>query len=337
MLIISEMLLLVIMLCVGVGCAAMDIQKGIVPNKWVMSAGCLALGIQLVYCACLSRAYFITWLVNMTLADLFALLLYAAGIWAAGDVKLFMAMYACVPSRLLDGGGFAFSIIPYLYIFMPAMAWVAIDTLWHTLRRTERFASGQFNVSQIGRMLLVMVEITSVQAFVDWLFPAFIEQNALLMAVLMLIYAYFCSESAFMQRTAVMGTHILVLAGAVFCGGWRWQFGSWGVFALVLLLMTFRKWASGYNYRRIPTQQIRAGMILSSTSALALRGSRVQGLPENTNESMTARLTQQQADALHRWGKTAKGKPTIVIVRKIPFAILISVGFFVWMIVRIAG
>lgn len=332
-----EVLLLLIMVCAGACSAAMDIRKGIVPNRWVAIAGGLAALVQAVYCSCFARVYAASWLINMVFADLFALLMYAAGLWAAGDVKLFMILYACVPGRLLDGGGLAFSIVPYLYIFIPAMIWIAADTIWHTARHEERFDSGHIDAIQLRRILCVMLEITSVQALTAVLFPAFEEQNPLFSAVLMLIYAYFCSEKAFMQHAAALAAHTLLLLLAAIWGGWHWRLGSMGVCAAALLLMLFRKWTSGYNYRRMPTGQVKAGMILSAASVLALRRSRVKGLPENAGESMAARLTQQQADALHRWEKSARGEPTVVVVRKIPFAILISVGFWAWMMVRIMG
>lgn len=335
--VILEVLLLTIMLCVGICCAWMDFRKGIVPNRWVAVAGGWAVVVQTVYCACFARDFAVSWLLNMGFSDLFALLMYAAGLWAAGDVKLFMVLYACVPGRLIDGGGLAFSIVPYLYIFVPAMLWIAVDTVWHTLRHEERFGEGHMDARQLRLMLYVMMETMSVQALAGTFFSAFVEQNALFTSVLILIYAYVCSEKAFMRRIPVLITHMLLLVCAAIGNGWRWQWGSLRTCVVVLGMILFRKWATGYNYRRIPTEQVKAGMILSAASVLALRGSRVQGLPQNAGETMAARLTQGQADALHRWKKSARGNPTVVIVRKIPFAILIAVGFLMWMGVRSMG
>ena len=42
-------------------------------------------------------------------------------------------------------------------------------------------------------------------------------------------------------------------------------------------------------------------------------------------------LTQEQVDAIQMWRKTKLGKPTITIVRKIPFAIFILIGTIIFL------
>ena len=78
-------------------------------------------------------------------------------------------------------------------------------------------------------------------------------------------------------------------------------------------------------------------MILSAGTVLSFRVSSVKGLPKNAQESMKAKLTEEEAQAVRRWEKSKYGQPTVVIVRKLPFAILISVGFWLFVWVRNGG
>ena len=65
--------------------------------------------------------------------------------------------------------------------------------------------------------------------------------------------------------------------------------------------------------------------------------SKVHSLPGDPSEELTARLTEEEAMAVRRWGKSSQGKPNIWIVRKVPFAIMIYIGFIGWMLLRILG
>ena len=101
------------------------------------------------------------------------------------------------------------------------------------------------------------------------------------------------------------------------------------LYPLIILLIFLQRWESQYNYMEIPTETVESGMILSATSVLMLQNSRIKGLPNNPSENNTARLTDSEADAIQRWSRSVNGKPTIVIVKKIPFAIFIVLGFII--------
>ena len=59
-------------------------------------------------------------------------------------------------------------------------------------------------------------------------------------------------------------------------------------------------------------------------------------LNSNTfTEDMRDRITEAQAQAVQRWGKSKSGSDTIVIVKKIPFAIFLVVGTFIYVLIRV--
>ena len=67
-------------------------------------------------------------------------------------------------------------------------------------------------------------------------------------------------------------------------------------------------------------------MILSMGSILLLAKSKVKGLPHFSTEDLKSRLSADEVDSVLRWSKTKIGQDTIVIVRKIPFALFIGIG-----------
>lgn len=107
------------------------------------------------------------------------------------------------------------------------------------------------------------------------------------------------------------------------------------IYAILLVVLLLRYLVSGYNYAEIETNQVKAGMILSVATVLEFQKSRVKGLPVATNEDMSTRLSEEEADAIRRWEQSKYGKEKIVIVRKIPFAIFITSGSVIFLLIRL--
>ena len=76
-------------------------------------------------------------------------------------------------------------------------------------------------------------------------------------------------------------------------------------------------------------------MILSVVSVASMSTSRVQGLPKNTTEDMRSRLTAEEVDSILRWKDSRYGMSEITIVRKIPFAIFMTCGALIFLIIRL--
>ena len=120
--------MLVIGMCVlGIVCSYIDLKRSIIPNGILLKGFIAIATIKVIYVIASDGAYVIWASINMLLADIIAILFYVAGLWAAGDAKLFCLLYLCVPGRILDAGTFSFSVIPFLFIFIPSLIWIAID------------------------------------------------------------------------------------------------------------------------------------------------------------------------------------------------------------------
>lgn len=335
---VLEVALLLMMLVLGGICAVQDLHRGIVPNRCIALGGIAACALQSISLICFSHDFALWWLINMLLGDALAVCMYAAGLWAAGDAKLFMLMYLCIPARLIEPYTLSCAVIPYCFIFVPAFFFILADSFIQALRRSERFdARSRFSLRDIKGFLAVMVEITAWQALSCAAFPSFWEENTFFASALMMVLAYACSGRAFLQRGFVIALHALSLGVMAVMGVWRFSAAPWWMVGVTLLCLAAGRWASGYNYRRIPTNQVREGMILSAGAVLSFRMSHVKELPQDPREDMKVRLTEAQAQAVRRWEKSKHGKDTVVILRKLPFAVLISAGFMGWILVRTGG
>ena len=95
---------------------------------------------------------------------------------------------------------------------------------------------------------------------------------------------------------------------------------------IVAVVMIFREIADKYNYKEIKTDDIKEGQILSFKTVLCFNASKVKGLPITTTEDFRSRITSEQAESIKKWKNSKNGQDTITIVRKLPFAIFITIG-----------
>ena len=332
----AEAFLLAAAAVLGGFCSYSDIQRGIIPNKlllYAMAAGAIGHTALLI---CGAAPYYPTWLVNMALADLIAFLLYRNRMWAAGDAKLFMAMYFLMPPPMLDAGGLTYSIIPYSYIFLPALGWMALDSMIRFLRKEPRKKQGPVDWKKmVVHCVIIMLESTALFCLAEWAIPEFVHENEMFAAALIMIYAWFCGSVQFMRKVPVILGHALTLLAAWILGAWKLTIPDWRTYLLMAGVILFQRITSGYNYRLVDPQEIREGMIPAADTVLLFRQSRVHDLPTDFSEELTAKITKEEADAVRRWSKTAKGQARIWIVRKVPFAFMISLGFIGWALMRI--
>ena len=104
------------------------------------------------------------------------------------------------------------------------------------------------------------------------------------------------------------------------------------VYAVVLLMSALRILIQHYNYETIQSEDVKKGMVLSLQTTLLFSGSTVKGLPKISKENLNDRISEEEAKSVKRWSKTNEGSETVTIVRKMPFAIFISLGTVVFIV-----
>jgi hypothetical protein len=107
------------------------------------------------------------------------------------------------------------------------------------------------------------------------------------------------------------------------------------IYCLVAIVLLLRIISEKYNYMTIPTNSVKRGMVISYTTIMNFMPSRIKGLPMTTTEDIRTRITEEQAESIRRWETSKYGQEEIIIVRKIPFAIFISLGTIVYVIMRL--
>ena len=307
----AEALMVTILVFIGGFCSYTDIRDGIVPNKVILFGFLLGCAIHGIYLLCGAAEYYPSWLINMAIADIAAFGMFFVKMWAAGDAKLFMLLYFLTPPRIFDSGTLTHSVVPYIFIFVPALFWMAVDSMVRLIRKEARIHQKISIKEIITGSVSVIIETTAFYCVWTCLFA--------------------------MKRWYAVALHAAVVIIMLIIGKWSITFPEWQDYLLMLFVVFFQRFCAMYNYQLIPTGMVKRGMILSMETVMLFRASRVKGLPNDLSEELTARISEEEANAVRRWGKSAFGKPNIWIVRKVPFAIMIFIGFVGWIGFRVLG
>jgi len=150
-------------------------------------------------------------------------------------------------------------------------------------------------------------------------------------------YACLCGNLNVMGKWWAVALHGAAVAGIWIAMGWEFRLPDVRGYLILAAVMAVRCAAGMYNYQLIPTSKAAKGMIPAAETVIRFRGSRVRGLPSDPSEQLTAKMSGEEAEAVRRWETSAGGQAEIWIVRKVPFAFMIALGFTAWMIFRIAG
>lgn len=321
-----------------------DLKSGRIRNKSIL----IALGVGLA-CAVCYYVFFATdcllaYFVNSGIAIVISLILYAIGIWGAGDSKLLVTTIVLFPARIycMNNRSMASCFILIAVIFIVSFFYVVIDTVVWGIRKKDLFEIPKQKVdwkSYVKGLLFFFLMISLANAIIYVILPTGILLDSVLLTAI-----HFMLILIGMHLAEKINWYIILIMGFVWILSLIFGIShitlsgiNWVSYLVVIVLMLFRLVADKYNYKTILATDLKPGMILSVGSVLAFTGSRVSGLPRHTNEDLKSRLSSEEVDSILRWSKSKNGQETITIVRKIPFALFIAIGTVLFTLLEVFG
>ena len=339
---IVEALLLTVLLLTCSYVSMTDIRNGVIENKILIGAALLCCALNAVYYTFFAREYLGAFLIDFLLLVLLSIGMYALNLWAAGDSKLLFLVVFAIPGRFYNPGSGSAPAI-YIIVFTFSIAFICLvgESILLSIRRHERL--GVPSIKDVGAFLKnyisIAIYIVAVNYLVYLLFPAFAGSNASLIAVADLLLSVVIHKYSVFFKLPVLCTAAVLSVGIVVLYGLRYGYflPDLKVYGYIAIVVFLRSISEKYNYQTIPTASVKPGMILSLSAVLAMSSSRVAGLPRTTTEDMRSRLSPEEAAAVIRWENSKYGQHEISIVRKIPFAISITLGALTFIISRLGG
>lgn len=320
----------VLMLGIGGYCSWTDCSTGIVKNKVLLCGASAGVVMDCFYYGFVHPELLIGFLENLGMVALISLCLYGAKIWAGGDSKLVFVLALLYPGDLYFTYAGQIITLPFVfitafilgYLYLAAASFKNIKTM-----NLRSFLGSLF--SFVKNYISVLIWIYAVEI---WIFPH-IQLPWMILLVIFFGISWGISRWKFLAEHAWINWIVLALDVLGVIVTKRMPYMDWRMYLLILAITAVRLLMHSTYYETIPVSEIKKGMILSTASTMNFQRSRVKGLPEISREDLSSRLTEAEADSIHRWEHSAHGVPELTIVRKVPFAFCIALSFLIYFLI----
>lgn len=334
--VISLDLFIIILVLIGCCIATFsDFKYGKISNKVV-----LVYGIAPIICNWLRIAFegeWVSYIINSMCVIIIAVILYIFHVWAGGDCKMLVFIALATPDSyywnyfgieynfcfiyaFIFSFGFIFICIDNIKLFVQKRCDVNNQEILKTFKkRIKNYIRAIIYISAIGHIYYLCV-----YPYAD--IPAVLFTFVCIICVLAIGKIKIFCNKLIVGLVALFDIALFIITGDMIISS------MWYTYLITLTLMALRSISEVFNYEDIDSKNVKQGMILSQETSILLQRSKVKNLPGISDETLKSRLTNEEADAVRRYGKSKNGLEYVRIVRKIPFAVFITSGLCVYIV-----
>lgn len=323
-----------------------DIKEGKIYNKHIMVFLSIGIIVQLVYLIIMNRALVNLYIVNLGSTIIFSILIYFFGIWSAGDAKLVITIITLIPMEIYNVNsknifpGFSTIII----IFLCGFFYLIIESVFLYIKdicsgKNKKNIKVDVTKKVILKILYAWIISINLNCVLSYYFKSFYLNNIglcmIFNALLVLYLAKFSSNKKLLFSVIFVGSLIYIISNT--CLGRSNVHFNVRLLLLIVVMILARILCGKYNYKKVYIENLRVGMVLSSSTVLNFLSSRTKGLPLDASENTKSRLTLDQIESIKRWQKSKKCMDYVIILRQLHFAPFIFLGTVISIIIKLLG
>ena len=330
-----EILSLIVMAILGIYASASDISSGIIKNKAIKIGAIYAIIADSIYYGVIIPAFAKAFFLNLIILTIISLILFFSHSWAGGDCKLLCLFGMLYPARFYIGYYESRITLPLTVMIAFMLGYLyLIETYIHGAiheRKVPSLVKIKISLMQfVYRYVRIIIYISALHLFFQMIVSSGRQLNNLWWITIGFCVAWMVDSIPALKNKTVIGIVLVLDAVLSAVLGVVPISTHIAPYLFLILVVIVKDIVSEQNYKIIPTQQVCAGMILSTATTMLFIRSRVKGLPDISTEDLKSRLSAEEAESVKRWEKSVTGKHEIVIVRKIPFAIFIFLSFVIY-------
>lgn len=350
---IFDVVLLIGIIIIGIYSSITDYKDYKIYNKAIFIIASIGIFIQVINIVCLLNKNIIDYnfiklyIGGITVGILLPFLIYANGIWAAGDSKLITLLIILFPIDFMVNRTnlyfvqfntilFVFSL-GYIFILIETIILLIKDIYYKKIRfyNIKKYVCSINNTikSFLFKYIISCLLILNMDRIYRLLLKDFYYNNKYVFVILNIIVIFMIYKHIRNQKILKLMIPILLIIYLISNIKYDIHIAfDLKYLLLILLIVVLRQIGNLYNYKEISTEELKEGMILSLFTVNKFQISRVKGLPLITDESTKYRLSDIEVDAIKRWSNSKYGEKSVTIVKHIPFAPFIFFGYIVELI-----
>lgn len=304
-----------------------DFRYGVVKNR-SMAMGCIVAIVLIIVDAVANAGEgVLVELINIAIAFILGVFLYILHIWGAGDAKLLLLFALLFPPQLY----FPYDKVIACSIIIPiafacSFLYLFVDSLVHFLSGKEGIER-EVSIRNMKKLVFRWsVCVLSIMLANQLLLIAWPSAAAFpwLRILINLCVVFICTSNHGIQNKSLLVVLAVANVGAVFIDpkAFVTRF-MWLNYLLALFFILLRVFIDRYNYTSVLASDLKPGMVLSNASALRLTQMNNSDVSFTTTEDVRSKLAWMDIEAIQIMGD---GIGRIEVVRRIPFAVFLSVG-----------
>lgn len=324
--------------------AISDLKYGKIYNKDIKIGVISACIIQMLY-ICFginnggSGQKVIIYILNLLIGSMVSYLLFKFNLWGAGDSKYLILLLLLAPINTFSKNRILaeFTVRLLVITFSLAFIFIIIQSIYFKIKEvpTLNNANRRINrdiIKEIFIQWLIFYFLLTIISFITRsISDEFWNNNIILIRLIISMFMFYYIDK--MKNKNVIYT--LVIVGIIIKVyeiisihniSLSIQVVDLIFYLFVVFILFSRKTCAMYNYKKIKTQSVREGMIISTITSMSFINSKVKGLPSLSDETINSKINKDEADSIRRWENSKYGSEYIFIVREIPFAPFISLG-----------
>lgn len=280
--------------------------------------------------------FFSGYFINLFIGTFVSICLYYFDIWGAGDSKYVILMLLISPvSIFMENDTIAIhGLMIFVITFAIAFVYLFGESIYFFIKEVPALErKNLFNMTNAKGFTVNWIVsysfITIIYKSINLISREFLAVNIIFIRFSIMLIMFYFLEKIKKKSIAISIVTLAILSTILdyFINGYNSNFIiDYKILLFILVVIVIRNICSRYNYKKIKTDSVEEGMILSAGTFVGFFNSRVKGLPKFQSESIHSKITSEEAESVRRWAKSKYGQEYIYIVRQIPFAPFISLG-----------
>ena len=326
-------LMFLVLLIENIIAAYTDIQTGLIKNRLLLISLIIDIPMVFVYFF-ISKAGLLEYSINSLITMGLVLLLYNLGYWAAGDCKLIVLISIAYPMNLYWPINLSFFPMFSLLVFFMSVAYMGIilDTMYCCIKEPEVLKRSVKNMNKrkvVKSYLLNWICFFSVSSIIRTVFILIRFDNYYFPIFISLLVFIVLQPVVFRFKQVIV---ISIIVDAVFLFLNTSIALRIGVtdFAFIILIVLIQNIIKIYNYKSIPVDSLKPGMILSNNTVELLYTNMID-LRKKGTESLKSRLNDEEVNIIRSHG----GFERVKIVRRMPFAAYMVISLLIYLCIEV--
>ena len=326
-----EILLFLVLFSLCIQVSKTDILEGKVYNKTLIIFGTIGCIIDVIYYGFINNSMLFPFLINELVIIVVSMFLFYSHCFAGGDCKLLIVLAILYPAKCYVSYGGSLITVVFTVGFAVFYGYIYLlgTSIYALIKKKNRMTLAYVKSYIIMFAKSFVVALTYI-SMLTLLVTVFIGLGIIIpiwiVRILCIAISWTVGRYTIFKKRLIIGSVLFidVLLSAIM------KVLPFSIhpenYILVIMLLVCQMTIKTNIYQEIEIDTLKKGMILTMGSSILMQNSRVRGLPQISAEDLRSRLTEEEIESIKRWAKSRKVE-TVSIVKKIPFATFIAMGF----------